>query len=368
MQNNRQEKSGVYFYDLCIDSGKIWFPDYDTGIVFEYDCAGEGKVNYRRDIYLGKYDKRLYTGIFKNSEWLILAEMYKNLITIINIAEMKCTKINTESLTKGCVSFQSGDVICYEDKIFLFAEMGTVLKYDIKCNVVESIEYPSRLAKRGQIAQKDDKIFIPCLSGNYIYQFDLKLETFSQITLAENIEGIETLCIFDENYWITNQSDRIICWNRSRNQYKYFLYPYDVDNTIYIKNSVQGRAGKKFSKSFLKNGYVWMVPEYSPYIVYVDIKCGKSQIFEIDGEEENEETQMLDGRKNLVKYVAVSASMNNIYLLSSKTENLYEIDTKTHIVRNIKIPISDVQKVIEMTYYEYVPHRQNAGDSRKYLL
>lgn len=367
-ENVRQEKTGVYFYDLCIEDSKIWFSDYDTGIVFEYDCAGEGRVNYRRDMYFGSYDKRLYTGIFKNTEWLILADGYKNLITFINITQMKCTKVNTESLTKGCVSFQNGDVFCQGNKIFIFAEVGMVLKYNVKSDVIEGIEYPLGLTKRGQVAKQDERILIPCLDRNYIYQFDLKTETFSQITLAEKVEGIETLCIVEDNYWITNHTDRIICWDRKKDQYDFFYYPYDTNDTIYTRNLEQMRAGKKFSKNFYLNGFIWMVPEYSPYIVYVDINCGKAQIFEIEGEEEDEKTLFREGRKNWAKYIASCTDADKVYLLSSKTEKVYEINTRIQTVKEVKIRISDVKKVIEMTHYKYVPQQQDVEDGRKYLL
>ena len=182
------------------------------------------------------------------------------------------------------------------------------------------------------------------------------------------IKGIETLCIVGENYWITSNTEQIICWNRNRNQYHNFDYPYAMEDTVYIKNSVQGINGKRFSKSFLKNGFIWMIPEYSPYIVYVDINCGKAKVLEIDGEEEDEKTLFREGRKNWVKYIASGAEEDRIYLLSSKTEKLYEIDTKMQSVKEVKVQISDVRKVIEMTYYRYVPQRQDTEDGRKYLL
>lgn len=244
-----------------------------------------------------------------------------------------------EIVNPNCISIGIGDYWRTEGVLWAVSSgLKQILEIDIK---------KKRVIGYYNITDRQEDVFAKCAKdGNYIYitsasearvyVFDIEKKEVKEHDFSGVKNGLRTISVDKEKVWLTGYNREIYIWNQVKNEIK-SLRNFPSDFGIYNfngkkRNLLDCRVKEYDTFTFLENidagGYIWYIPFQTNQILYVNKDTNEINVFEIEEEEENEET--IKNRKMDCKYVLQYVYEDRyIGLYSIKNEIVFEIDTKT---------------------------------------
>lgn len=319
----------LYFYDVDIHNETFWIPEYETGIILEGNIGTGNTQVLSKDMYNTFKSRCFFQGIYNCGDKLLLAKRgEQNAIIYDKFNNQFCKKQVKNLPLKSVWDFQHDSIIETGKNYYIILVYGEIIKADKELNEFEfiaSIPNDARESCYKKLIRVNKCMYI--IIKNKIYVFDPETESYSQCSIFETENNIETLCFDGTFFWISTNLGEIICSDKKRK------LQIEQDKLSLLHEEPNAR---KFLRSYCCNGIIWLVPCYVEGILYFDINNMSIHSFILDDEKENSDTLNRLGRKNKQKVIACARSYEELLVLSSKTEQLYKInmaEMKTEILK-----------------------------------
>lgn len=256
--------------------------------------------------------------------------------------------INPNYLSAGIGDFWLCDEILWA----VSGGLKQILEIDIKKKKVAGYykiptQEDENLAK---CAKDGNYIYVTSASKGKIYIFNIEKKELKVQELSVIKNGLRTISVNGEKIWLSGYKKEIYMWNQTKKEVE-LLSDFPLNFGIYNldgkeKTFLDCEAAEYDTFTFLESvdagGYIWFIPFQTSQILYVNKDTNEINSFEIEGEQEDEDS--IKNRELNCKYV-LQYVYNDRYigLYSIKNRVVYEIDVYTMklSVRKITIDIEN---------------------------
>lgn len=358
----------IWSDSMYYEDGMAWFYAMNCNGLFCWDVEA-GEFTYLDSIpNLPSRIFRKYSRTVKMGEVLILLPDTANNIATYDLEKKK---VQLYPLERTGERFLVQNYFVQDDTIFFLSKTEKAMFEFHKDKPTNVKRYNIVTGYNEEIGEEavrvGDNIYIPCSNRNSVYEFNIVTKQVIEHVVAGVEGGFCTICHDGEFFWLTGICKKIVRWNMVEKEnieiveipVQYEQYWFDVANKRFSREDYPGDIANRiapFFKSYSSEDYIWLVPYYSETIVYVEKKSNIVKVLEIDGEEENLESQLVEGRYLQQKYILEFKTDNDIMMLySCKTNLMYELNCRnaTYKKKNFQLNRQGSAQWMETVFKQY---------------
>lgn len=224
----------------------------------------------------------------------------------------------------------------YGERIFAISVgLGQIIEIDI--NKREIIAYndlsDSTNIQIGVSTKVGTKIYCISVVTNEVYEFDLRTRKTFTYQLPYVKGGLYTICYDGYNFWLSGYYKEVYVWNRENNTIKvidelpedFGVYNFSLGGKYLLDCEAKKYNMPAFLNAVFIQNAIWFIPFQTNKIIYIDKNTHKINTFEVEEEDENEES-LINRRLNhkyLLEYIRED---RYIGLYSFKNKCIIQID------------------------------------------
>jgi hypothetical protein len=318
-----------------IEDNRAWFVSGDSDILFEVDMDKNLCISAKKIPSTEASLFRLNPRCIKLGNYVVIMPDVGDIIWLYNLDDCRFYPItikNNANLRLSCCDFWADDNRIYAVSVGLKEILIIDLNnkkiegyYDVVDNQNDSISGSVKVGKS-----------IYCLSGTMgkIYKFDIhsrKITTYIFPTIKCKPNKI---CFDGKNFWICGNTREVYEWDKEKNEVKVFdnlpksfgLYTYNAEGEFIVDNNKNKYDLPAFIAVVSVRNYIWFIPYQTNKIIYMEKNIYKMQVFEIEDEDETQDSLFGRGLQSKYLYEYVRDG-RYIGLFSLKNSCIIEIDT-----------------------------------------
>lgn len=361
----KQETSFIWSDNWWTEDDEAWFVGGRTNALYRLDRKTNQCEFVAFPPELGRDGFRLNPKCIKCDNSIFLMPDISNNIWAYQLDNLRYERIglaNPDKVRVGIANFWQ-----YGEKIFAVSVgLKQIIEIDIKQRRVT--DYYDLCDKRDIRIAMSIKVgtaiyIISAISGE-IYKFDIQTKKSVLYKLTGIEDGLHTICFDGERFWLSGYRKEIYVWNESKNvtvvvdgfPEDFGIYNFDrmSDELLDCKSSVYMMP--LFINSVVSKQDVWFIPFQANKIVYVNRDTYKFHVFDIEEENETENSLATHylASKYLMEYVVDDCYIG---LYSLKNYCIIEIDTIKKKVEKKKYSFSN--NCLEKTAHVYDAFRDS---------
>lgn len=157
-------------------------------------------------------------------------------------------------------------IIAYNEFLYFVCENNRILKLCLIDNKLERIDFGGKSNLYQDACLYKDKIYYPLPEKGSIAEFDLNSETMSHKKISDREVIFSTICVANDNLWLTGDSEFISKWNLTSNEIEYF--------ELSLKRNKNIPWRSLFSGSLSIGDEIYMAPLGTDVVISIDVCSG----------------------------------------------------------------------------------------------
>ena len=339
-------------YNLILDEDNIWIKPLWYNSLIKIDISS-GKSHIIGSIPQNKHNIRgiEYMSCFKYNEWIILIPFYSIQICFYNtltnkyifktIEGLEGFKINKEAMLQGHVEM--------ENYSYMFGAYPFIVRLDLKTfDITVFSEFNSKMedtsgcfGMRGGGYNNKLILSMPNKSSLFYYSLDTQEGVVKKFNLENPIGNFDIAHIENRLYWLS--------FGQEKEDVEVIEYNLDDEEVQRHKILVNHVNIDKENILSIVNEKIFLLPRIGQDVVEIDMETWNAKKIQ-------NVPYSNCKNKNTYNYYGCINSGNNIFSISTETEELICIDTKNLYVKSIKL------KFEEKDYIEYFKELYQSGN------
>ncbi len=318
-----------WYLDGCIG----WFVACVTNILYKYDIQ-------RNVLYIVSSIPTRNQGPYQNpncvksGDYIYCFPEFESSIWCYHLVSKQWTEIRLcEKRNEPAMTFLLGEYkgVCY----FFSCTTKKLHGINLKSGVMKSYSMDVNVVCAYYIHGKvsNGKIYL-VIGGTTIYEYDLETHCQKKYEFADLDDILFRIEIEEDNFWIIGKKRRVYTWERGEDkltaltEFPSNILLYDFEKKKRIEEFDDNAEGLfVFNSIHCLKDKIWLIPLSANSILYFDKKDMHIRTFEINDEEETEETMELIRRRVASKFTLLYIWQERYMgVYSYKNKRLIEID------------------------------------------